>query len=266
MVRGASVVPTVRRQLPALQGALYEDTVRSSAFARAAGRRRLEQDVGRTLHAAAATSVSDDAAAAIISASLTAAWGTAALRSVASGGEMAAELAAIIDAFDPRLRRAAATEAARAFNDERALLMSDLGGSGQGPPEPPSPAPGGGGGSRLFKIWSAILDGRTCAQCFAADGEVVELHESFRYGNPPLHPHCRCIVEHIAVARPERLEDIAIDYEAFKEELRDVIREQHVSSERHARGFLDESMGDQRSPHALTRRGTRFVRDGLLGI
>jgi hypothetical protein len=152
--------------------------------------------------------------------------------------------------------RTASTEVARAFNHERNGIIIDLGG-GLGGPEPSDlgaplgpqrPGPG------LFKVWSAILDRATCPACFRADGEIVEAHVAFTAGEMPLHPHCRCLVEHVIVSKPERLEDIAIDYDLFKQELRDVIRERREISDRHALSFASDSLGESRSPLALTRR------------
>jgi hypothetical protein len=69
---------------------------------------------------------------------------------------------------------------------------------------------------------------------------------------PPVHPNC------VRIPRPERLEDIGIDYAAFKAELRDVIRERREESARHPKAFLAESMGERRrSPLVLTGRFRR---------
>jgi hypothetical protein len=106
----------------------------------------------------------------------------------------------------------------------------------------------------LFQVWSAVLDRRTCAFCFGKDGQVRALRESFGV-SPPVHPNCRCIVKLVRVPRPERLEDIGIDYTSFKKELRDVIRERREESGRHAAAFISESMDERRrSPLVLAGR------------
>lgn len=190
----------------------------------------------------------------MVASSLATAWGAAGLALLAGNAldVTARELAELAKVVDGRLRRAAATEVARSFNSEREELFGiAVGRSGQTGPQfgTELPAPG------AFKIWSAVLDGKTCPRCFVVDGETIELHRTFSAGVPPLHPHCRCIVEHIIVKKPQRLEDIAIDYDLFKQELRDVIREGRLeASERQALPFASDSLGPKRSPLALSKR------------
>jgi hypothetical protein len=139
------------------------------------------------------------------------------------------------NAHDARLERIAATENAGAFNDERRRIFDSLDDDSR------------------FKVWSAILDRVTCRYCFGKDGEVRQLHESFG-ATPPVHPNCRCVISLLSLPKPERLEDVSMDYHSLKSEIRDVIRERREVSGRHAVDFLTESMGDKRSPLALTRR------------
>jgi SPP1 gp7 family putative phage head morphogenesis protein len=139
--------------------------------------------------------------------------------------------------LDYRLRRIAATETARAFNDERLAET-------RAHHEPRA---------GVFKVWSAVLDRRTCAYCFDRDGRTFEL-EAKVGESPPVHVCCRCVWEFVWVPHPERLEDIGLDLEAFKREMRDVIRERRVPSERHAAAFVRASMGRTRSPVVLTRK------------
>ncbi|MGH7298380.1 MAG: phage minor head protein, partial [Polyangiaceae bacterium] len=128
--------------------------------------------------------------------------------------------------------------------DERRRAFDDLGRSLLAP--------------ELFKVWSAVLDRKTCAFCFAKDGQVRGLHESFS-ASPPVHPNCRCIVELVRVPRPERLEDVGTDYSALKAEIRDVIRERREVSGRHAAAFVTDSMGERRrSPLVLSGRFARM--------
>lgn len=244
----------VRHEIPTLQSALHADIVMARHGGRTAGRRRMEVELNRPLQATVSLG-EDDAAAAAASTTLAGAWGAAALAMLASEATPR-ELATLTAVLDGRVRRTAATETARAFNDEREALIEQihlaLGGfGGHHDTSRGEPAPG------VFKIWSAILDARTCAFCFGADGEVVEANRGFKAGTIPAHPNCRCVVEHLIVAKRERLEDIAIDYDLFKQELRDVIREKRAISDRHAQRFASESLGGKRSPVTLTKRFTR---------
>lgn len=251
---------TVRRHLPAAHASIGNGLLRARGAARAAGRERLLEELGREvlggrdrLLATPLTITAaelDEVAAFVAASSLSASWGQAALSAITADASPMKAAKAVA----PNVERTVATEVARAFNDERERLLVDmaaiLGGEAT-PGRPDIPRPG------AFKILSAVLDTKTCPRCFAADGEIVELHKPFSVGALPLHPNCRCVVEHIIVAKPERLEDIAIDYDLFKQELRDVIREGRAESERHALGFASESLGPgkrRRSPSTLTKR------------
>lgn len=237
----------VRRQAPSLQASVAVELLQGKREARIEGRERLQAELGHSFPITFEAEA--DAAASFISAAgLTAAWGNAALSAIAASAPVSKAATAIA----PSVERTVATEVARSFNDERHSLLVTIGGGHGGPDEEDRerhhPAKG------MFKIWSALLDGKTCSRCFEADGEIVELTAAFTHGTPPLHPHCRCVIEHILVPRPERLEDISIDYDLFKQELRDIIREGRAGSERHALGFASDSLGATRSPQALTRR------------
>lgn len=285
----------VRRYSPAVQATIAAEIVRTRQDARAAGRRQLEEELDadlarvdagrdRTVEEVAAAillfgsgpglgaartarradsrrsqvevATLDETIAFVSAAGLTAAWGAAVLSTIAAGGDVRK----VAGVLTPNVERTAATEAAGGFNDERSRILVDLGGGdddggiGTGDGTEARKFPG------LYKVWSAFLDGKTCSRCFAADGEVVEVHKPFKAGAIPLHPRCRCLVEHVIVPKPERLEDIAIDYELFKEELRDLIREGRVDGDRHALDFVSNSLGKSRSPKTLTKRFERLSR------
>ncbi len=244
--------------MPIAHAAIGNGLLKSRKSAREAGRKRLLEELGREILSGhdrvffspltIAEAELDELAAFVAASSLSAAWGQAALTAIAADRS---PLRAV-DAIVPNVERTVATEVARAFNDERERLLVDMaeflgGGDRSGKPDLPRPG--------AFKVWSAVLDSKTCSRCFAVDGEIVELHKQFSVGSPPpLHPRCRCIVESIIVHKPERLEDIQIDYGLFKEELRDVIREGRAISDRRAFAFASDSLGKERSPKVLTKR------------
>jgi hypothetical protein len=211
----ASVRAATKAIERAAESALLEGTARARVLAGGA------PGVLRALPAV------DDVAAHLAASSLATSWGAEAMRMALD------EEARTID-IDARLRRTAATETARAFNDERERLA----------------------GPGTFKIWNAVLDRATCPACWEKDGQIIPSELRFDR-TPPLHPHCRCIVEIVPIPKPQRLDDIAFDYELFKTELRDVIREKREESERHAAAFVQGSQGDRRSPQELTKRYRR---------
>ncbi len=232
-----------------LQASLGVELTRSRRTARNSGRERLADELDTHFPLTLTGAEVDAAAAFVAAAGITAAWGAASLQAIAARSPLSRVTAAIA----PNVERTVATETARAFNDERNAIIVDFGlglqdHGGNGDEDTRRLAPG------MFKVYSAILDGRTCPQCFSADGEVIELQASFKAGAPPLHPRCRCLVEHVIVPKPQRLEDVAIDYGLFKAELRDVIRENRIISDRQALSFVSDSMGKRRSPEVLARR------------
>ena len=231
---------TVRRTVPSLRDALERALLEARVHARRVGGESL--GVPRRREAA---HEEDAAASHTTASSYAAAWGAAAMAAILSSSEKArgsANSQSLAPSISPapldfRLRRIAATETARAFNDERVATMRAH----------HEPAAG------VFKVWSAVLDRRTCGDCFDRDGRTIELHDSFG-ASPPLHVCCRCVLEFLNVPLPERLEDIAFDYARFKLEMRDVIRERRAESARHAGAFVRGSMGRDRSPVVLTRK------------
>ena len=46
------------------------------------------------------------------------------------------------------------------------------------------------------KEWITAVDERSCEECVAMDGEIVEINKAFSCGvmQPPLHPNCRCCI------------------------------------------------------------------------
>ncbi len=248
--RERAALAIVRRTAGRMQGALERALVEVRRVARAASRRTVEGEL-----AAGAVSPLDgrdehDAAAAHATASsLSAAWSRSASSTVLGDEPADDALRLAGQMLARRLERAAATETASAFNDERRHVYRDIARSPLA--------------DETVKVWSAVLDRKTCAFCFGKDGQVRAMHESFG-AVPPVHPNCRCIVEIVRVPHPARLVDIGIDYqEGFKAELRDAIRERREVSGRYAAAFLTESMGEsRRSPLVLTGRFRHLGRRG----
>lgn len=79
-------------------------------------------------------------------------------------------------AIKPALERVAVTEAAHAYNLEREGLAR---------------AATVGSIVRIFKVWDATLDKRTCPTCSGLDGMIVGIGEAFPVSQPA-HPRCRC--------------------------------------------------------------------------
>ena len=71
----------------------------------------------------------------------------------------------------------AASEVPQAFNDERDRLAREY--------ERRT-------GVRLYKMFDAAGDRRTCPRCESLNGTVVRVDEVFPEGDPPIHGRCRC--------------------------------------------------------------------------
>jgi SPP1 gp7 family putative phage head morphogenesis protein len=173
----------------------------------------------------------DLTAAHLAAASYASAWGAAAMSQALDAPDTPQRPEVWTKAQDHRLRRIAATETARVVSDERNV-------------------PG------TYRVWSAILDRATCAYCWSQDGKIAAPGERF-IETPPVHPFCRCQCLPLDIPLPKRLADIQIDYELFKRELRDVVRERREVSGRHAAAFVRDAMGERRSPIVLTERFRR---------
>lgn len=125
-----------------------------------------------------------DAAEAAISAdSLAAQWRGLATRvamvAQREGEDVATAVSGTRVPLGPRIARTAATEAARAYNDEHEHRLRDLVASGDVDPE------------HLMREWCAMLD--ACSLCWPYDGERVGLLDSFSGGEPgTMHPRCAC--------------------------------------------------------------------------
>lgn len=231
---------TIRRAAPKVQRALEGALTEARAGARGAARKSLEHAVAVMAPTPLSGRDEHDAAAAHAAASSwSAAWATAATALVLAEEDAGRTPLVAVRARVGSLERIAATETASAFNDERRRAYHDLAKSSIAP--------------ELVKVWCALLDRKTCAFCFGKDGQIKGVGESFG-ATPPVHPNCRCILELLRVPRPERLADIGIDYDSFKAEMRDVIRERRDVSGRHAKAFIADSMGARRSPEVLTAR------------
>jgi hypothetical protein len=121
-----------------------------------------------------------------------AAWTALAIRTAvrwadAPRGSLAVKLADTDEALDPRLRRAAAVDTVRAYNEEHDEL-ADMA-------LEPHEAAGATWIPAVLKRWDAVLDARVCPTCRAHDGEIVPVGTSFMNGDEPgeVHDYCRCM-------------------------------------------------------------------------
>lgn len=114
-------------------------------------------------------------------------------------------------------------------------------------------------GKGVFRVWSAILDRKTCPVCFGLDGQTVPLGQRFTGDQePPAHPRCRCFDVRLFIpeAVQRKLPGIDIDYEQLKAEIRDDIRSidvRSIASERHAVPYIRDSL-KRSSPETMTNR------------
>lgn len=110
-----------------------------------------------------------------------------------------------------------------------------------------------------FRVWSAILDRRTCPVCSAADGTMVPAGTPWPEGREiPLHARCRCVELSVFVpeAHAAKLPGMQLDYDALKADVRDYFRGSSLrvaEGRRHVGGFIRDTM-QEGSPRALTRR------------
>lgn len=183
--------------------------------------------------------------AAAAGASVSSRWAALALGAVsqweADGGSLPTALRRTTTLLDPHLSRAIATEISEAFADEHLAAL-----------EPLSDYPWS---AQVFKVWSAILDGRLCQRCYELDGRAVPLNHSWPEGaTQPLHPHCRCMEVPLYIPKPARLQDTASDYSAYKAEIRDQIRESRGKRDfgRTAGQFVERSRVG-RSPTVISK-------------
>jgi SPP1 gp7 family putative phage head morphogenesis protein len=61
-------------------------------------------------------------------------------------------------------------------------------------------------GADWVKVWSTEFDDRTCDECSPLDGETAPVLGDFPWGDPPLHPNCRCT---LLLEEPEQGEDFS---------------------------------------------------------
>jgi len=95
---------------------------------------------------------------------------------------------------EAQVRTVATTETMTAFTSERERVAQQIARAT---------------GVPLLKEWRATLDVRACEKCADLHGERVLVASRFAFGEPPLHPRCRCwvlySVEDVSRAELERL-------------------------------------------------------------
>lgn len=178
---------------------------------------------------------------------------------------------------EPRMRSEAAVLAVDAYADEHRGVWNELAGvprrqarrPAPGPRlRPPGQLPSGpelglpyGWGAATFEVWSAILDRKTCPQCFDVDGTMVPIGKEFPgFGRPPIHGGCRCTLVSVFVpeALSSQLPGLEIDYAELKEDVRDYMQGSTVNlglGLRHSESYIRDVLGEgSPSPVVLTKR------------
>lgn len=110
------------------------------------------------------------------------------LQAARQGDDVVSAIESTRGPMGPRLVRTAATETSQSYNDEHTEALADAMVYQDGLAEALEAA-------QVVRVWDAILDLRTCAECGAHDGEIAPPGQSFRSGHEPgfVHPLCRCI-------------------------------------------------------------------------
>lgn len=164
-------------------------------------------------------------------------WGHTALAAIHSWKRQGADpgtLPSAVNAQSPvveqRVERHAVTQSLDAYNDEVRTAWKRL---VREPDEEPEQGLPHGWREVTFRVWSAILDRKTCRRCFALDGEMVPVGKEFTEGaNTPLHVLCRCI--ELAIVVPEavrkKLPGVQIDYSALKADVKDYFRNEDLNT------------------------------------
>lgn len=182
-------------------------------------------------------------------------------------GSLSRRLGRVGERLEPERKRHALTQAAAAYSEAKRDSWAKLKEGGALPPIP-GIVSGGAGGRRgrkgddgVRRIWSAILDRKTCPHCWKLDGEMAKLYEPFpEDARTPLHGHCRC--DELTVFIPEELRrymsGAELDYQALKDDIREYMGSRSFDvgeGVRHAKSFVDEVLESRgRSPVILTAR------------
>lgn len=197
------------------------------------------------------------------SGALSAAWASASdahLRQWERAGgteaALARELRAATERLLPRVESHAAWQAMEAYNRQHADAWDLLAGTGPVEVEPLLPD---GWSANLFRLWSAVLDRKTCPVCHGLDGTMVPMGKKFHAGEAPLHIRCRCVVITIDIPDEKQLRKlpgITLDYAQLKDDIREHFRNSRLTDLtglRHSESFVREALKTS-SPEALTRR------------
>lgn len=136
-------------------------------------------------------SAEDAALAQTAAGSLASAWGASVIAGIARWSDDPTSTTPIraaraaVDQVDYRLRRTAATETSRSFNDEHAEALDEIADANDGATWLPA----------IWKRWDAMLDRKVCQACKDHDGETAFIGFAFDGGDKPgeMHANCRCI-------------------------------------------------------------------------
>lgn len=104
-------------------------------------------------------------------------------------GDLPGRIRSMAKNLDGRLQRFAATENARAWNDEHLEATDTLSNDYSDLAK------------KLGNIWDATLDADTCEICADHDGDVIQIGTDFDDDDEPgdVHPYCRCMAMAIVI-------------------------------------------------------------------
>lgn len=189
----AGAIRIVQAALPGLTAAVSSAVADGRREAKRVALERLDAELRKVtgpLGVVLGDSPEDLAEAELAGSAYAVAWGAAAVAMVWRWQDTSAPSAAAIpgdaaDRNDHRLRRIAATENAKAFQDAREEgtdWVAEQHGEATWFPG-------------MFKQWDATLDRGTCGVCRDLDGQIRPFGFDFEGGQEPgyVHPMCRCV-------------------------------------------------------------------------
>lgn len=174
---------------------------------------QLQHRLGSAGEVTASASATDAAAADAVGNAFASRWAQSVMHHLINAEsddetDVAYNARAAVQIMDHQIRRIATTETSKAYNEQHADAVEDaLDAAGVGQDEDEDEGENEEGietpgepeefwdGSGVYRLWNAMLDKRTCADCELHDGEIVPVGESFSSRDIPgyVHPNCRCV-------------------------------------------------------------------------